>query len=236
MQRASLCWTILGSLGLAVMIGCAVGTDPDAAVGESDLDSVKVAEAGDENSIVLPPPSQPGDDAATDEDAGTGDLDGGTKDAAVDAAPDAAPPLVSCTSPNACLTGTDLGSVSGDKNADLKTFQGAGSMWLKVRVTEDDNGVLGTGLEAKFDLTSPTGTNYDLYVYRAGGGSGQECSSVTGSSTSTGGFDTSSMSWGEGAISNGSDDGRTVSIEVRWVSGTCAPASKWTLNARGNTN
>lgn len=214
------------------MIGCAVGTDPAAGIGESDLDTAKVAEAGDENSIVLPPPSHPADDAATDEDGGG---DGGTKDAAVDAA-DAAPPVVSCTSPNACLTGTDLASVSGDNNADVKTFQGAGSMWLKVRVTEDDNSVFGTALQAKFELQSPTGTNYDLYVYRAGGGSGQECSAVTGSSTSTGGFDTSSMSWGEGTISNGSDDGRTVSIEVRWVSGSCAPASKWTLTVRGNTN
>jgi len=235
MQRASLRWGLLACIGLAALIGCAVGTDPSGTLGEIDLASVQV-EAGDENSIVLPPPSQPSDDAATDEDTGTGDLDGGTKDAAIDAAPDGAPPLASCTSPNACLTATDLLSVSGDKNADVKVLQGAGSQWIKVRVTEDDNSVFGTELRAKFELQSPTGTNYDLFVYRAGGSSGQECSAVTTSSTSTGGFDTASMSWGEGTISNGSNDDRDVSIEVRWVSGSCAPASKWTLTVRGNTN
>ncbi len=230
MERASLGWGIFVCVGLAALTSCAVGTDPDATVSESDF-ARALEEAGDENSIVLPPPSQPGADAGA-EDTGTGDLDGSTKDAA----PDAAPLVASCTSPNACLTATDLLSVSGDQNADTKTLQGAGSQWLKVRVTEDDNSVFGTELRAKFELQSPAGTNYDLYVYRAGGGSGQECSAVTTSSTSTGGFDTASMSWGEGSISNGSADDRNVSIEVRWVSGSCAPASKWTLTVRGNTN
>ena len=231
MERASLGWGIFACVGLAALTSCAVGTDPDATVSESDFARAQVVEAGDENSIVLPPPSQPGADAGA-EDTGTGGLDGSTKDAA----PDAAPLAASCTSPNACLTATDLLSVSGDQNADTKTLQGAGSQWLKVRVTEDDNSVFGTELRAKFELQSPAGTNYDLYVYRAGGGSGQECSAVTTSSTSTGGFDTASMSWGEGSISNGSADDRNVSIEVRWVSGSCAPASKWTLTVRGNTN
>ena len=59
---------------------------------------------------------------------------------------------------------------------------------------------------------------------------------VAGSSTSTGGSDRVSQSWGEGLIPNGSDDSRNLSVEVRWVSGSCAPGSKWTVTVRGNTN
>jgi len=227
MQRASLRWGVFFGLGLAAMVGCAVGTD---ALGDSDLATV-TPEAGDEKSVALPTPSTLGD-AATGADTGSGDPDGGTRDAAVDGAP----PVVVCTSPNACLTASDLLSVSGDRNADVKTAQGAGSQWLKVRVTEDDNSVIGAALRAKIELQSPAGTNYDLYVYRASGESGQECSMVAGSSTSTGGSDSVSQSWGEGLIPNGSDDSRNLSVEVRWVSGSCAPGSKWTVTVRGNTN
>jgi hypothetical protein len=140
-----------------------------------------------------------------------------------------------CTSPNTCAAATDLASVSGDTGAGTKTFQGSTSQWFKVRVTEDDSDVFGTELQMRAELQSPAGTNFDLYVYRAGGGSGQECSAVTTSSTSAAGFDSASTSWGEGTISNGNDDGRTITVEVRHVSGTCAAASKWTLTVRGNT-
>jgi len=234
MQRASLCWGVFASLGLAAIVGCAVGTDPEAGAGESDLSNIAV-EAGDENSIVLPPPSRPADDAATDEDTGTGDLDGGTKaDGATDAGQDSGT-TASCNSPNACLSATDLGSVSGDTGSDVKTFQGSASQWFKVRVTEDDSSVFGTALQMKAELQSPAGTNFNLFIYRPGGGSGQECTTATASSTSTSSFDSASTSWGEGTLSNGSDDGRTITVEVRWVSGTCAPASKWTLTVRGDT-
>ncbi|HSO38816.1 MAG TPA: hypothetical protein VLT33_40075 [Labilithrix sp.] len=235
MQRASLLrWGVFASLGLVAIVGCAVGTDPEAGLGESDLTNLKV-EAGDENSIVLPPPSKPEEDAATDEDTGTGEDAAAKADAATDAGKDSGTTTASCTSPNACLTATDLGSVSGDTGGDVRTFQGSGSQWLKVRVTENDSSVLGTELQMKAELQSPAGTNFDLFVYRAGGGSGQECTTATATSTSTGGFDSASTSWGEGTISNGSQDDRTITVEVRWVSGTCAAASKWTLTVRGNT-
>ncbi len=232
MQRAALCWTLFASLGLVAVVGCAVGTDPDG-IAESDLLNAPVT-VGDENSVVLPPPSHPNEDSGT-EDAGT-DPDGSTTDGGVDSGPpDAGPPPFTCTSPNTCLTSTDLGSISGDENADFKTFQGSGSQWFTVRVTENDSSVFGTELEMKAELTSPAGTNFDLFIYRAGGTSGQECASLTTSSTSTASFDTASMSWGEGTISNGSSDDRTVTVEVRHISGTCAAAAKWSLTVRGNT-
>lgn len=221
------------SLGFAVLVGCAVGTDPDG-IGESDLTNLTV-EAGDENSVVLQPPSKPGEDSGAGEDTGTGDNDAGTKaDAALDAGTDSGT-TATCASPNTCPAATDLGSVSGDTGADTKTFQGSGSQWFKVRVTENDSNLFGVELQMRAELQSPAGTNFDLFVYRAGGSSGQECSAVTTSSTSTGAFDSASMNWGEGTISNGSNDDRTVTVEVRHVSGTCAAASKWTLTVRGDT-
>ena len=221
------------SLGVAALVGCAVGTDPDGIGTESDLTKVTV-EAGDENSVVLPPPSKP--DAGAGEDTGTGDPDAGTKaDAAPDGGGNDGGTTATCASPNTCPAATDLGSVSGDTGADTKTFQGSGSQWFKVRVTENDSNLFGVELQMRAELQSPAGTNFDLFVYRAGGGSGQECSAVTTSSTSTGGFDSASTSWGEGTLSNGSNDDRTVTVEVRHVSGTCAAASKWTLTVRGDT-
>jgi len=222
------------SVGLAALVGCAVGTDPDG-VGESDLTTLSV-EAGDENSVVLPAPSKPSEDSGAGEDTGTGDPDAGTK---ADAAPDGGGTdggtTGSCASPNTCPAATDLGTVSGDTGADTKTFQGSGSQWLKVRVSEDDSSVFGVELQMRAELQSPAGTNFNLFLYRAGSSSGQECSAVTTSSTSTSAFDSASMSWGEGTISNGNDDDRTVTVEVRHVSGTCAPAAKWTLTVRGDT-
>ncbi|MDB4943718.1 MAG: hypothetical protein JWP97_3252 [Labilithrix sp.] len=230
MKRASLGWMVVTGLGLAALVGCAVGAEGED-VGQSDLTTLG-ADASDENSVVLQPPSD-GDDAGSDEDASAPDsgvtVDGG-KDGGTGT--DAGP--TSCAAANACAGATDLGSVSGDQGSDTKTFQGTGSQWFKVRVTENDNGVFGTKLEVRADLTSPAGTNFDLFVYRANDGTAVECSSVTTSSTSTGSGDSAATDWGEGTVSNGNSDDRTVTVEVRYVSGTCSPTSKWTLSVRGN--
>lgn len=234
MHRAYFGWGVVISLGVAALVGCAVGTSPDGATGESGLTNL-ASEAGDENSVRLPSPSPPGEDAGADS-GGTGDA-GAKADAAPDSgAPDSGTGGGVCTSPNICTGATDLGSASGDTGADTKTAQGSGSQWFKVRVTENDNGIFGVPERIKVDLQSPTGTNFDLFVYVAGGLNGQECSAVTTSSTSTGGYDTASTSWGESAsgFSNGVDDSRTVTVEVRHISGTCAPTAKWTLTFHGN--
>lgn len=234
MKRAGLGLLVVTTIGIAALVGCAVG-DTGEDIGESDLTTLTV-EAGDENSVVLQPPSE-GEDAGTDEDEDAGDTDAATNvDAGTDggtSTPDGGT-VTSCASPNTCLGATDLGSVSGDTGAGTKTAQGATSQWFKIRLTEDDNSVFGTKLGVKADLVSPAGMNFDLFIYRANDGSSQECSAVTTSSTSTSTTDSASNTWGEGSISNGSDDGRTVTVEVRYVSGTCSPTSKWTLSVRGN--
>ena len=236
MHRAFFGWAVVISVGVAALDGCAVGTDPNGTIGgESNLTNVPI-EAGDENTVKLPPPSADRDSGAVD--SGGTDPDAGTKsDAAPDSGSDSGTGGAGCASPNVCTGATDLGTVSGDKNADTKTAQGSGSQWFTVRVTENDNTIFGAPEQVRADLQSPTGTHFDLFVYVAGGAAGQECSAVTTSSTSAGGFNTAATSWGESAsgFSNGSDDSRTVTVEVRHVSGTCAPAAKWTLTFRGNT-
>jgi hypothetical protein len=238
MQRTAIGWVLVSSLGIAALVGCAVGTDPD--VGVAELQATPL-EAGtdDETSVKLPPSTKP-----TDEDSGVPDdeeADGGTTgdggtttDAGADAGTDAGGGGgAACASPNTCAGSTDLGSLSGDTGAGVKTAQGSGSQWFKVRFTEDDSDVFGTTLLARAELTSPPGTNFDLYMYVAGNGSALECSAVTKSSTTTGNESVSSE-WGEGTLSNGSSDDRNVTFEVRWVSGTCSPSAKWTLTVRGN--
>jgi hypothetical protein len=233
------------AVGLAALIGCAVGSDPGADV--SQLDSLPT-EAGpaavDSGSTTVLPPSTPrsGDDTtdsgAPADDSGGG---GGTTDAATgtDAAvgvDSGGAGTTSCASPNACLGATDLGSVSGDTGAGVKAATGTGSQWFTIRVTEDDSSISPKTLLAKAELVSPPGTNFDVFLYLPGGSSGQECSAVKSSSMNASGLDSTTAEWGEtGLFSNGSDDSRTVSVEVRWVSGPCSAATPWTLTVKGDT-
>ncbi|AKU98658.1 hypothetical protein AKJ09_05322 [Labilithrix luteola] len=219
--------------GVAALVGCAEGSDTDV-YGESAL-GTDPDDAGEETSkTVLPAPSQ-GTDAGKD----SGSADAGTKvDSGADAGADSGtgPVTGTCTTSNTCATGTSLGSVSGDTKSDVVTAQGSTSQWFNVRVTEDDTGIFGTSERAKVSLTSPPGSNFDLYVYLPSSDT-LECSAVTKSSTSTAAVDSVSIEWGEGSgLANGSDDSRTVTVEVRYVSGTCAAGTKWTLSVQGNTN
>ncbi|MBX3188089.1 MAG: hypothetical protein KF819_13790 [Labilithrix sp.] len=238
MQRSWIGGFAFACVGVAALVGCAEGLDAD--LGEGFL-AVQPAEAGTEevNSAVMPPPSQPPteeeDAGAGDTDSGGGAADSGASDAGVDSGSDAGGGgTTSCASPNTCPTSTDLGSVSGDTGAGVKTAQGSTSQWFRVRVTEDDSDVFGISLAMKATLVSPAGTNFDLYLYQ-GGSSTLECAAVARQSTTTG-TDTASLEFGEsGLLSNGSDDSRNITVEVRHVSGTCSPSAKWSLTINGNT-
>lgn len=230
----------LAAVGLAALIGCAVGSDPGADVSQLDSLPVEAGPAPDSSTTVLPPSNpRTGDDttdagAAGDDSGGGGGADAGTDAAgAVDSGGGG---TTSCTSPNTCAGATDLGSISGDTGADVKMASGSGSVWFTVRVTEDDSSISPRTLHAKAELVSPPGTNFDVFVYVAGGSSGQECFSVNSSSTNASGLDSATSEWGEtGLFSNGSDDSRTVTVEVRWISGSCSAATPWTLTVKGNT-
>jgi hypothetical protein len=216
--------------GAVALFGCAVGSSMDD-FGVSDLATAPVEAGTDGTSVKLEPPAPPPTD-----DGGTGDDGGdpGTGDAGADSggAPDGGGGT-SCASPNVCTASTSMGSISGDTGSDTQNAQGTTSQWLSVRVTENDSSIFANSLEMKATLVSPPGANFDLYLYVPGTDT-IECSAVSASSTTTG-TDTAGVEFGEsGTFSNGVDDSRTVTVEVRHVSGTCSAGAKWTLSVVGN--
>ncbi|MDQ3364685.1 MAG: hypothetical protein M3680_04575 [Myxococcota bacterium] len=153
------------------------------------------------------------------------------RDAALDAP---GPPVTGCPSTDTCAAAVLLGTVSGDSGALKLTVTGHQAAWFRVRVTEDSSSALGLALRMAAKLTSPEGTNYDVFVYVNAGTDVVECTTPTGSMTTSGATEQTRVQWGEGAISNGSDDGRSVSIEIRPISGTCVAAAPWQLEVEGN--
>jgi hypothetical protein len=159
----------------------------------------------------------------------------GTNDGGPDAPTDAA--LMSCAGPDACQAAMMLGTVSGD-SGNLKLpasgYQGA---WYRVRVTEDVGGAGGVSLRVAAKLTSPATPMFDVFVYVNTGSDVIECSTTTGTVSTTGATKQVRAEWGEGGIANGSEDGRNVSIEVRPLASTgCSSAAMWQLEVEGNWN
>ena len=238
---------VLGGLSLVAVaaylqIGCgAEGVEDE--MTSTDLASTPIEGGTDEGeSVTLPPSNPPKDPPPADDDAGTGDPDAGTGgDAGGNTGGNnggnnggGTGTGTSCAATNTCMGAADLGMVSGDQGADVKSSQGTGSKWFTVRVTEDDNSAFGAKLWMKATLTSPPGANYDLYVYVPGSDT-RECSAVSKSSTLSSTTDTAGVEFGEGGtFSNGSSDDRTVTVEVRHVSGPCSATDQWTLTINGN--
>lgn len=146
-----------------------------------------------------------------------------------------APPQDACSSSAMCVTAMDLGTVSGDTGSQMVMTSGFQAAWFKVRVTEDDSGVPGIKLSVTAQLTSPASADYDVFTYVNSGSDVVECTTPSGTTTKNGTTDASRELWGEGTIPNGSDDSRTVSIEVRPISGTCSASQPWQLVVIGNT-
>jgi pilus assembly protein FimV len=142
-----------------------------------------------------------------------------------------------CEADNACATAMDLGAVRGDEGADIVQVKGHTSSWLKVRIGEADHDVFGEELAFTVTLQSPSETDFELLVYiTATSVEPPQCSVVARSSSNPlGQDDSATMSWGEGPLANNADDSRWVTIEVRHVSGSCAPTDEWTLSVQGNT-
>jgi hypothetical protein len=143
--------------------------------------------------------------------------------------------MEACASGATCQTAMDLGSVSGDTGNAMVMASGYRSAWYHVRVTENDNSVVGVKLSFTVSLTSPAATNYDVFVYLNTGSDVIECTQPSGSVTTTGTTDSTHVSWGEGTVANGNDDSRTVSIEVRAPATGCSAAAPWQLQFQGDT-
>lgn len=149
-----------------------------------------------------------------------------TSSGGADAGVDSGGGTTSCTTTTTCTTGAnsfDAGYVSGDTGSDVINLTGSTSHWIKVVVGEDS--LSGASLKLTATLTSPPGTNFDLYLHSV------SCASPTTSSTTTG-VDTAKVVIPDATI--GLPDDQWVLIEVRHVSGTCDPSAKWTLKLEGN--
>jgi hypothetical protein len=145
------------------------------------------------------------------------------------------PPANLCPSTATCQTATQLGTVSGDSgNVKLTGTSGHQSAWFRVRVTEDDSDVPGLTLRVAAKLTSPATNDYDVFVYVNSSSDAIECTTTTGTTTTNGAINENRAEWGEGAIPNGSDDSRNVSVEVRPIGTSCSPANPWQLEIEGN--
>ena len=174
--------------------------------------------------------------------AGTGEPVGVDASTPVDSrvfldAPIDAPIVNTCASAATCQAAMPLGTVSGDTgNMKLAATTGHQSAWFRVRVTEDDSDVPGLTLRVAAKLTSPQAVDFDVFVYVNAGGDTVECSTTNGTTTTNGNINEVRSEWGEGAIPNGSDDSRDVSIEVRPIGTECSPAQQWSLDIEGNWN
>ncbi len=232
--HASAILAFVSVTGLGIVLGCAKGntgiepsedflaTEPaDAGATEDD--------AAQPESVKLPPPSkQEPEDAGveagpTKSDAGS---DAGAKDAGSPS---------SCSATNKCTSATDLGEIAGDMGTEEKTAEGSTSSWFTIRVTEKDPFLLAVPLWMTATLTSPPGTNYDLYVYVPKDDT-TECTTLAQKSTNTSSADSAKVTFGETTppLANEVDDARTVTVEVRHVSGSCDPSKKWKLTLTGN--
>jgi len=160
----------------------------------------------------------------------------GQPDAAVSDAPPPDAALMSCAGPTTCQTAMMLGSVSGDTGAQKVTASGHVGGWYSVRVTEDDSDPFGVRMRVTARLTTPASPAFDVFVYLNAGSDAVECAATAGTTSTTGNTKQVQAQWGEsGTFSNGSEDGRTVSIEVRPLATTgCSPTATWQLEIAGN--
>lgn len=167
-------------------------------------------------------------DASRDAPGGA-KLDGSVSDAPLDAE------LMTCAGTDTCATATTLGTVSGDSQNQKLSATGYRSAWHSVRVTENSSSVGGLSLRVAAKLTSPNAAMFDVFVYVNSGSDQVECATTTGTVSTTGMTKQVRAEWGEGSISNGSDDGRTVSIEVRPLATSgCSASAMWQLEVEGN--
>jgi hypothetical protein len=238
--RLPLVAAMFAILPLGSSLGCAVASDElDPSDGGKKKDTGYVLEdSGDDDTADDQDSASSADSSSTD--TGTSSTDGGDDTATDDTSSAGDTSGTPCTvlSSSDCSGGaTNLGSVSGDKNADVKTATGTDNQFLRVKVTEDDSSILSSkDLHVRVTLSSTDPANFDLYVYLgstiADGGS-VECSSVKDSSTVSGSDDVIEETWKDNHPIGGSDDGRYVTIEVRSATPTCTGAS-WSLTVEGN--
>jgi hypothetical protein len=163
----------------------------------------------------------------------------GTADAPRQVQLDAAPPVdgaaATCTpSPTpSCQAATALAAIGGDEDGAAASNQtGYQAAWFSIRINETDSSAFADPMSMQTTLTSPPGVAFDLLVFEPGDASSTECTTPSGSITTTGTSESSSLEWGEtGTFANDSDDSRTITIEITPHAGdACSPNDTWSLS------
>lgn len=168
-------------------------------------------------------------------DGGGVACDGSGCDAGVaDSAPIVTIPDGATPPSNTCLTARAMGTMAGDTGNPTLSTTGKCSEWLSLRATEDSSSALGAGMKVTLTLT-PTGHDFDLYAYFSPAKDVLSCSTPSFVAETRGTApEVIALTWGEGTVANGSDDGRTITVAVQSAQGSCPPTSSWTLSADGN--
>lgn len=134
---------------------------------------------------------------------------------------------------NTCESAREIGSVSGDVPGSILTAQGTCSEWLRFRATEDNSGALGQAMKLAISLV-PHGNDFDLYGYVDANRDQLVCSAPTARSETLGSSTNEAiiLTWGEGTVANGSEDGRNVGVLVYSPYGPCPSGSGWSLTVQ----
>lgn len=190
------------------------------ACGENDL---RQGEAYmPDGALALPEPREPSD-AGGDAETDAGMLP------IRDAGPD-----VNVTPIGTCEAARDVGTVSGDTGGGSLSATGTCSEWISFRATENDNGAFGTGMKAKITMT-PKGHDFDIYAFFDPTRDVVACTSpFARSEQGQLAIETIPLSWGEGTIANGADDGRTIRVLVQSTAEACPADASWSLTIGGN--
>ncbi len=225
-------------LGLA--IGCAAGVEnPESTFGPAPGSGTPPATSGDESEGATFGPSDdepssevgPADSTGFVDETTTGFDDTGSSDESTDDGGSTG----NCANMTTCQAASALGAVSGDEASPNLAASGSEPTWLRFQVTEDDDSVSGSGMSFTATLISPAGANFDLYVYRGVEGGPSGCNGFGQQSVGAGPQDQVTMTWGEGGVANGVDDGVWVAVEIRAKNDMCAPPQEWMLTVAGNT-
>jgi hypothetical protein len=239
------CWPL--SVVIAAGIGCAGGAEPNAgpitttfgsATQSTTTPASDTSEGGSE--------SESGDASGSDEstlDPASSSGDGESAESSTtmpdpttaEASSDDGMPTPECPNETICANAEVVGMVSGDEDSDPIDVGGSDSTWLTFQVTEDNDSAFGESVSFTATLTSPPGTDFDLYVYRGAVNGQTGCGGVMDSSTAAVGVDVVHMSWGEGGVANGGDDRAWVAVEIIPKGQMCPDGGQWSLSVDGDT-
>lgn len=140
-----------------------------------------------------------------------------------------------CENELMCSMAIYHGALSGDVSMDPNslTINDDEPTWITVQVDEDDDDLLGNNMRFTATLTSPSGYDFDLFVYHRPLSDGDGCAGTLDSSESVGLVDVVTLTWGEELVANGVDDARWIAIEIVPKAGLCDPGQQWELVLEG---